>query len=45
MKNLYTKVKKNVCKILSPASVDKSVHKIVLSSKYRAYLRLQYVFA
>src|SRR5437660_9496848 len=32
-------------KTLSPASVDKSVHKIALLSKYRTFLYLQNVFA
>jgi len=39
------KVKKNVHETLSPASVDKSVNKIDLSPKYRAFLYLQNVFA
>ena len=38
MKNIFRKSKKKVHKILSPASVDKSVHKIALLSKYRAFL-------
>ena len=45
MKNIYKKVKKNLHKILSPASVDKSVHKIALPSKYRTFLHRQNVFA
>ena len=45
MRNIYRKVKKNVHKTLSPASVDKSVHKIALPSKYRTFLYLQDVFA
>jgi hypothetical protein len=34
LRNIYKKVKKNIHKTLSPASVDKSVHKIALPSKY-----------
>jgi hypothetical protein len=39
------KVKKNVHKTLSPASVDKSVNKVALSPKYDPFLYLQDVFA
>jgi hypothetical protein len=42
---MYRKVKKNVHKTLSPASVDKSVHKVAPPPKYRAFLNLQDVFA
>ena len=45
MRTNYRKVKKNVHKTLSPASVDKSVHKITVPSKYRTFLYLQDVFA
>jgi hypothetical protein len=45
VRNIYRKVKKNVHKTLSPASVDKSVHKVALPPKYRAFLHLQDVFA
>jgi len=45
MKNNYIKVKENIHKTLSPASVDKSVHKIALPSKYCTFLPLQKVFA
>jgi hypothetical protein len=39
------KVKKNVYRTLSPASVDKSVNKVALPPKYRAFLHLQEAFA
>jgi len=42
---MYRKVKNNIRKTLSPASVDKSVHKIALPSKYRTFLYLQEVYA
>jgi hypothetical protein len=42
---MYRKVKKNVHKTLSPASVDKSVNKVAPPPKYRAFLNLQDVFA
>jgi len=42
---MYRKVKENVHKTLSPASVDKSVYKITLIPKYLAFLYLQHVFA
>ena len=45
MRNMYRKVKKNIHKTLSPASVDKSVHKIALPSKFRTFLPHQMVFA
>ena len=45
MRNMYRKVKKNVHKILSPASVDKSVNKIILAPKYGAFLYPQDVVA
>ncbi len=37
---LYKKIKENVRKTLSPASVDKSVDKITLPAKYCAFLYL-----
>jgi hypothetical protein len=37
VRNIYRKVKKIVHKTLSPASVDKSVHKIALRSKFRTF--------
>jgi hypothetical protein len=42
---MYRKVKKNIHNTLSPASVDKSVHKVALPPKYGAFLYLQDVFA
>jgi len=45
MRNIYKKVKKNIHKTLSPASVDKSVHKIAFPSKFRTFLPLRKVFA
>jgi hypothetical protein len=45
VRNIYRKIKKNIHKTLSPASVDKSVHKIALSSKYCTFLYLQEVYA
>jgi hypothetical protein len=42
---MHRKVKKNIHKTLSPASVDKSVHKVSLPAKYGAFLCLQDVFA
>jgi len=42
---MYRKVKENIHKTLSPASVDKSVDKVVLLPKYWAFLCLQDVFA
>ncbi len=42
---MYRKVKNNIRKTLSPASVDKSVNKVALSSKYLAFLYLQDVSA
>ena len=39
------KVKENVHKTLSPASVDKSVNKVALPPKYYPFLHLQDVFA
>jgi hypothetical protein len=39
------KVKKNVHKTLSPASVDKSVNKVALPPKYYAFIYLKDVFA
>jgi hypothetical protein len=42
---MYRKVKKNIHKTLSPASVEKSVHKIALPSKFRTFLHPQKVFA
>jgi hypothetical protein len=40
VRNIYTKVKNNIRKTLSPASVDKSVNKVALPSKYLAFLYL-----
>lgn len=40
VRNIIRKIKKNIHKILSPASGDKSVHKIALSSKNRLFLYL-----
>jgi hypothetical protein len=40
VRNISRKVKKNIHKILSPASVDKSVHKLALLPKNRAFLNL-----
>ena len=45
MRNLYKKIKKHSHKTLSPASVDKSVHKIAFPSKFRTFLHGQTVFA
>ena len=46
MKNNYKKkVKKNVYKNLSPASVDKCVNNIILPLKFGALLYLKHVFA
>ena len=45
MRTLYKKVKKNRHKTLSPGSVDKSVHKIALVSKFRTFLHRQKIFA
>jgi hypothetical protein len=45
VKNIYIKIKENIHKTLSPASGDKSVHKIAFPSKYRTFLLLQKVFA
>ena len=42
---MYNKVKKNIHKPLSPASVDKSVHKIALPCKYGTCFPRQTVFA
>jgi hypothetical protein len=42
---MYRKVKNNIRKIISPASVDKSVNKVALSPKYLAILYLQDVSA
>ena len=39
-RNKFRKIKKNIHKTLSPASGDKSVHKIVLPAKYRTFLYL-----
>lgn len=44
-KKLSGKVKGNIHKTLSPASVDKSVHKVTLSPKYRAILYHQHDIA
>jgi len=43
--NKFRKIKKNIHKTLSPASVDKSVHKIALPTKYITFLYLQEVYA
>jgi hypothetical protein len=40
VRNMYRKVKNNIRKTLSPASVDKSVNKVALPSKYLAFLYL-----
>lgn len=45
MINTFRKIKKNVHKTLSPASVDKSVHKIPLPATYRAFLHIDEVIA
>jgi hypothetical protein len=45
VRNMYRKVKNNICKTLSPASVDKSVDKVALPPKYLAFLYLQDVSA
>jgi len=45
VRNMYRKVKKNIHKTPSPASVDKSVNKVALPPKYSAFLHLQDVFA
>ena len=37
---MYRKVKNNIRKTLSPTSVDKSVNKVALSSKYLTFLYL-----
>jgi hypothetical protein len=42
---MYKKIKKNIHKTPSPASVDKSVNKIILAPKYGAFLYPQDVFA
>jgi hypothetical protein len=38
VRNIFRKIKKNIHKTLSPASGDKSVHKIALSSKIGVFL-------
>jgi len=45
VRSIFRKIKKNIHTILSPASVDKSVHKIAPSSKYRTFFYLQDVIA
>jgi hypothetical protein len=40
VRNKFTKIKNNIHNPLSPASVDKSVHKIALLVKYRTFLHL-----
>jgi hypothetical protein len=45
VRDIYKKVKRNIHKTLSPASVDKSVHKIILPSKFLTFLPRQTVFA
>jgi hypothetical protein len=45
VRNISRKVKKNIHKTLSPASGDKSVHKIALPSKFRTFLPRQTVVA
>ena len=40
VRNIIRKIKKNIHKILSPASGDKSVDKIALPSKNRLFLYL-----
>ena len=42
---IFKKIKKNIHKTLSPASVDKSVHKIIQPWKYHAILDRKHVFA
>jgi len=42
---IFTKSKINIHKSLSPASVDKSVHKIALPLHIRAFFHLYDVFA
>jgi hypothetical protein len=44
-RNIFRKIKKNHHKILSPASGDKSVHKIPLRPQYRAFFDHYDVFA
>jgi hypothetical protein len=44
-KKLSRKVKGNIRKTLSPASVDKPVHKVTLSPKYWAILYHQHDIA
>ena len=45
MKKNYKKVKKNMYKVLSPASVDKSLNNIILPLKIGAFLHLKHIFA
>ncbi len=45
VENLDTKVKGNVHETLSPTSVDKSVHKIPLPTKYCSFIYPRHVFA
>ena len=45
VRNIYRKIKKNIHKPLSPASVDKSVHKFAPPSKYSTFLYLHEVNA
>jgi hypothetical protein len=40
VRNIFRKIKKNIHKILSPASVDKSVNKIALPPKNRGFIHL-----
>jgi len=44
-RNIFRKIKTNHRKILSPASVDKAVHKIPLVTKNRAFFDHSDVFA
>jgi hypothetical protein len=45
VRNIFRKIKENIHKTLSPASVDKSVYKIALPSKYSTFLYRQEVYA
>jgi hypothetical protein len=39
VRNISRKIKKNIHKTLSPASGDKSVHKIAFASKFHPFLQ------
>ena len=45
VRNIYRKVKKIIHNNLSPASGDKSVHKITFSSKFEPFLPRERLFA